>query len=136
MGILKKIFGICETKKPEDPGCWTVSGSRVEIDLKRAGELSAPGGAIRLEGKGLADRILVIRGENGLFYAYKNKCTHMGRRIDPISGSRDIRCCSVMGSRFGITGEVLSGPAKGTLKRFEVIIEDNKLYINTFTLAG
>ena len=129
MGILKKIFGICETKKPEDPGCWIVSGGRVEIDLKRAGELSERGGAIRLEGKGLADRILVIRGENGLFYAYKNKCTHMGRRIDPVSGSQYIRCCSVMGSRFGITGEVVSGPAKGALKYFKVKIEDNKLNI-------
>ena len=130
MGILKKIFGICETKKPEDPGCWIISGGLVEIDLKRAGELSARGGAIRLEGKGLVDRILVIRGENGLFYAYKNKCTHMGRRIDPVSGSQYIRCCSVMGSRFGTTGEVISGPAKGALKIFEVKIEDNKLNID------
>jgi nitrite reductase/ring-hydroxylating ferredoxin subunit len=129
MGILKKIFGICETKKPEDPGCWIISGGRVEIDLKRAGELSRQGGAIRLEGKSLADRILVIRGDNGLFYAYKNKCTHMGRRIDPVSGSQYVRCCSVMGSSFGVTGEVVSGPAKGALKYFKVKIEDNKLNI-------
>ena len=129
MGILKKIFGICETRKPEDPGCWIISGGRVEIDLKRAGELSRQGGAIKLEGKGLADRILVIGGGNGLFYAYKNKCTHMGRRIDPVFGSQDMRCCSVMGSRFGITGEVLSGPANGALKIFEVKIENNKLNI-------
>lgn len=129
MGILKKIFGICETKKPKDSGCWIISGGRVEIDLKRAGELSERGGAIRLEGKGLADRILVIRGENGLLYAYKNKCTHMGRRIDPVSGSQYIRCCSVMGARFGITGEALSGPANGALKIFEVKIENNKLNI-------
>ena len=71
----------------------------------------------------------MIRGNNGLFYAYKNKCTHMGRRIDPVSGSQDVRCCSVMGSRFGITGEVLSGPGNGALKIFEVKIENNKLNI-------
>jgi nitrite reductase/ring-hydroxylating ferredoxin subunit len=130
MGIFKKILGICKTRKPEDAGCWIISGGRVEIDIKRAGELSERGGAIRLEGKGLVDRILVIRGENGLFYAYKNKCTHMGRRIDPVSGSQYIRCCSVMGSRFGTTGEVISGPAKGALKIFEVKIEDNKLNID------
>ena len=129
MGIFNKIFGICETRKPEDPGCWIISGGRVEIDLKRAGEFSERGGAIRLEGKDLEDKILVIRGENGLFYAYKNKCTHMGRRIDPVSGSQHIKCCSVMGSRFGFTGEVLSGPAKGALKYFKVKIEDNKLNI-------
>jgi len=132
MGILKKIFGICETKKPKDPGCWTFSDGRVEIDLNRAGELSMPYRSIRLEGKGLADRILVIRDDSGRFHAYSNKCTHMGRRIDPVPGSSDVRCCSVMGSRFGITGEVLSGPAKGALKIFEVKIEDNKLNIDMF----
>ncbi|RPH50239.1 MAG: Rieske (2Fe-2S) protein [Desulfobacteraceae bacterium] len=132
MDILKKIFGICETKRPEDSGCWIVSGGRVEIDLKRARELSNQGGAIRLEGKSLADRILVIRGDKGRFYAYKNKCTHMGRRIDPLPGSQDIRCCSVMGSRFGITGEVVSGPAKKALKIYEVTIENNKLHIDIF----
>jgi len=129
MGIFKKILGICETRKPEDPGCWVVSSGRIEIDLKRAGELSKRGGAIRLEGKGLVDRILVIRGENGLFFACKNKCTHMGRRIDPVSDSQDIRCCSVMGSRFSIKGEVLSGPAKKAIKTYEVKIEDNRLNI-------
>ena len=130
MGIFKKILGICETRKPEDPGCWIVSSGRVEIDLKRAGELSKRGGAIRLEGKGLADRMLVIRDDTGRFHAYINKCTHMGRRIDPVPGSSDLRCCSVMGSRFGITGEVLSGPAKGDLKIFEVKIDNNKLNID------
>jgi hypothetical protein len=50
MGILKKIFGICETKKPKDPGCWAFSDGRVEIDLNRAGELSMPYRSIRLEG--------------------------------------------------------------------------------------
>ena len=129
MGIFKKIFGICETRKPEDPGCWIVSGGRVEIDLARAGELSGRGGAIRLEGKGLADRILVIRGENGLFFACKNTCTHMGRRIDPVSGSQEIRCCSVMGSKFGINGEVVSGPAKEALKIYEIKIEENRLNV-------
>ena len=130
MGIFKKIFGICETKKPKDPGCWTFSDGRVEIDLNRAGELSMPYRSIRLEGKGLAGRILVIRDDTGKFHAYNNRCTHMGRRIDPVSGSQHIRCCSVMGSRFGITGEVVDGPAKGALKNFEVKIEDNKLNID------
>jgi nitrite reductase/ring-hydroxylating ferredoxin subunit len=97
MSILKKIFGICETKKPEDPGCWIVYGGRVEIDLTRAGELSGRGGSIRLEGKGLADRILVIRDENGHFFACKNMCTHMGRRIDPVPGSPEVRCCKCHG---------------------------------------
>ena len=70
MSILKQILGICETKKPKDTGCWNIAGGRIEIDLKRAGELTRQGGAIRLEGKGLAGRILIIRDDTGRFHAY------------------------------------------------------------------
>jgi Rieske Fe-S protein len=44
----------------------------------------------------------------------------MGRRIDPVSGSSDVRCCSVMGSVFNAKGEIISGPAKENLKKFEI----------------
>jgi len=129
MGIFKKIFGICETKKPEDPGCWTFSDGRVEIDLNRVGELSKRDSAIRLEGKGLAGRILVIWDDTGKFHAYYNKCTHMGRRIDPVPGNSDLRCCSVMGSVFNTKGEIISGPAKKNLKQYETVTHDRRLSI-------
>ena len=131
MGILKKIFGICETKKPNDPDCWIFSGGRIEIDLNRAGDLSEQGGAIRLEGKGLTGRILVMQDDTGKFHAYSNKCPHMGRRIDPVPGSSDVHCCSVMGSVFNAKGEVISGPAKKNLKQYEIVIGGTILSINT-----
>ena len=131
MGILKKLFGICETKKPKDPGCWTFSDGTIEIDLNRAGELSVPYRSIRLEGKGLADRILVVRDDSGKFHAYNNKCTHMGRRIDPVPGSSDVRCCSVMGSVFNAKGEIVSGPAKENLKQYVTVTQDSILSILT-----
>jgi len=129
MGILKKIFGICETKKPKDPGCWTFSEGRVEIDLNRAGELSMPYRSIRLEGKGLDGRILIIRDDTGKFHAYRNKCTHMGRRIDPVPESSDLRCCSVMGSAFNVKGEIISGPAKNNLKQYETVTQGSILSV-------
>lgn len=131
MGILKKIFGICETKKPKDPGCWILSGGRIEIDLNRAGKLAEQGGAIRLEGKGLAGRILVIQDDTGKFHAYSNRCTHMGRRIDPVPGSSDVRCCSVMGSVFNVKGEIVSGPAKENLKQYMTVKQGSILSIIT-----
>ena len=97
MGILKRIFGICDTKPPKDPKCWWFEDGKAIVDLSRARELSAGGGAIRLEDRGLPKRILVHRGADGEFRAYENICTHMGRRIDPlvaqlatISAGRDI----------------------------------------------
>jgi nitrite reductase/ring-hydroxylating ferredoxin subunit len=129
MGVLKKIFGICETRKPNDPGCWTYSNGMVKIDLNRAGELSIPKSAIRIEGKGLADRILVIRDETGGFHAYKNRCTHMGRRIDPVPETSQVRCCSVMGSLFNEKGEIVSGPGKKNLVKYESFTDGSAMTV-------
>ena len=129
MGLLKRIFGICETKPPSDARCWRYSGGKVEIQLERAAELSNRGGAIRLEGRELPERVLILNGDDGNFHAFKNKCTHMGRRIDPVDGHGAVQCCSLSKSTFNYTGEMISGPAKGPLTSFKVESEDGKLII-------
>jgi hypothetical protein len=53
VSILKRIFGICETGKPEDTGAWKFSNGKVEIEWARVPELRKPCGAVRLEGRGL-----------------------------------------------------------------------------------
>lgn len=116
MGLLKMIFGICETKEPADQGCWKVEGGRVIVDLSRAPELANKGGALRIEGRGLKNRLLVFRDGKGKIHAFRNKCTHMGRRIDPLPGNDHFRCCSVSRSTFDAAGKVVSGPAKDSLK--------------------
>ncbi len=121
MGLFKQILGICNTKRPADENCWKFANGKIEIELKDAPELSKSGGAIRLEGKEIPGRILVFRGDDDNFHALENKCTHIGRRrIDPIIGSDTIKCCSVLGSTYKYSGEVISGPAKKSLKTFQV----------------
>ena len=120
MGLFKRIFGICETLKPKDPECWRVAGKNVEIDLARAPELGEGQGAIRLEGKGLLDRILVVHGSDGSYHAFRNRCTHMGRRLDPVEGESMLRCCSVSKSTFDYAGNLISGPAKDALQTLPV----------------
>ena len=62
MGIFHRIFGISET--PEAPGrAWKKTGKEVVVDLDKANELEKPGGSVRLEGKGLRDRILLFKGD-------------------------------------------------------------------------
>jgi len=129
MGLLAKIFGICETDLPKDEGCWEYLNGEVMIDLKKAAELSKPGGAIRMEGKGLPERLLVVHGMDKKFYSFRNKCTHMARRLDPVSGKMTIRCCSIFSSTFDYAGRVISGAAKKPLKTFKVKTDDNKLII-------
>jgi nitrite reductase/ring-hydroxylating ferredoxin subunit len=127
--ILQRLFGIPATKKPRDNSCWTYSDSKLVIDLKSTPELSEPGGAIRLEGHGLPDRILVIRGNDGAYHAFSNRCKHMGRRLDPVPGDRTVQCCSVGKATYAYDGSVLFGPAKEAVKTLAVEISNGKLVV-------
>jgi len=129
MGLLKKLLGICETSTPVNEDCWKYSNPNVEIALELAPELSEPGSAVRLEKKGLPERILLIKDHAGSFRAFKNRCTHMGRRIDPVRDSSNLKCCSLSGSLYDSEGNNLSGPAKKPLNPYSVRHEDNRLTV-------
>lgn len=127
--LFQKIFGICATKPPKDKGCWKVSEKSVEVLLDRAKELSSPFGAIRLEGKNLPVRLLLVRGQDDNFYAFKNQCRHMGRRLDPVPGTRTVQCCSIGKSTYDYTGQVMSGSANKDILIFKVTREKNRVII-------
>jgi nitrite reductase/ring-hydroxylating ferredoxin subunit len=131
MGIIKRLFGICKTKKPVNPDCWRHVNGRVEVDLGLAGELVLPGDAIRLEGGDLGgEKILVLIGQDGEYRVYKNRCTHAGhRRIDPLPGEPLLRCCSVSKSTFDYEGKVVSGPTQEPLTVLDSEVADGKLVI-------
>ncbi|NVM25453.1 MAG: Rieske 2Fe-2S domain-containing protein [Desulfobacterales bacterium] len=129
MGLFKRIFGICRTKPPRDAKCWKYSRGKVEIGWARAPELRKPCGAIRLEGWGLPERLLVIYGIDGQYHAFRNECTYTGRRIDPVAGTATLRCCGLSRSTFDYTGKVASGPAKEALKVFRVKTKQCKVII-------
>ena len=131
MGVLKRLFGICETLPPADAGCWTYAEGKIEIVLDLVPELSQPGGAIRLEGHRLPRRVLVLHGQDGKFHALPNRCTHLGhRRLDPVPGEETIRCCSISKSVFDYSGKNISGAARQPLTPFQVETEPGKLIIS------
>jgi nitrite reductase/ring-hydroxylating ferredoxin subunit len=129
MKFLKRIFGICETPLPADPACWTYADREIRLHLDRTPELDRPGGAVRLEDQGLPVRTLVVHGLDGTFHAFGNRCTHMGRRIDPLAGADRIECCSVSKSTFTYAGEPIGGAARKPLKVFPVTASGNELKI-------
>jgi nitrite reductase/ring-hydroxylating ferredoxin subunit len=130
MGFFTRILGICKTQPPLQADCWSFKDGKVHIDLSKAPELAASGGAIRLEGKALPVRVLVLRSENDRLRAFKNKCTHMGRRLDPLPDSSEIRCCSVSKSTFDENGKCVSGPVQEALTPFEVTVKADQLEID------
>lgn len=129
MKLLKRILGICETGQPSDEGAWTYADRQIRIRLDRMPELAHPGGAVRLEGGGLPRKILVVHGTDGRFHALANRCTHMGRRLDPLPGTDRIECCSVSRSTFSYTGEPVSGAAKDPVETFPTLTEGDGLTI-------
>lgn len=129
MKFIKRLFGKCETREPSDNGSWTYDNREIKIDLSKTPELADPGSAVRVEGKGMQERVLVVHGPDGKFHAFLNKCTHMGRRIDPLPGKEMIECCSVSKSTFTYSGDCVSGAARDSLPVFKVISKDNNLVI-------
>jgi nitrite reductase/ring-hydroxylating ferredoxin subunit len=127
--ILQRLFGICATKPPSDNGCWTFHDSEISVDLARVPELAKPNRAVRLEKRGVPGRFLLVHGNDGRYYAFKNRCTHAGRRLDPIPGTQRVQCCSIGRSTYDGSGKVLSGPAKDPLEVLPVRIENNRLMI-------
>ncbi|MDQ1336287.1 MAG: hypothetical protein QG552_3237 [Thermodesulfobacteriota bacterium] len=127
--IIQRLFGICATKQPADDGCWTIQGKNTVVDLDRVPELAEPNRAVRLEKKGVPDRLLLIHGGDGRYHAFKNRCTHGGRRLDSVPGTPQVQCCSIGRSTYDYSGKVLSGPAKGPLRVLPVHIENGSLVI-------
>jgi Rieske Fe-S protein len=118
--IFQRLFGLCATKEPSDPQCWTVKDGKVQIYINKAIELKNPGSAIRLEGKQLSDRLLVCHGTDDKYYSFVNKCKHMGRRMDPVPDTQTIQCCSIGKSTYDYSGKNISGSAKASLDTFPV----------------
>lgn len=121
MGIISKLLGICSTGQPANPDAWNYADGSATIDLHKMPELEKPGGAVRLEGKGLPQRVLVVHGADGNFHAFINKCAHVGkRRLDPIDDGKRVKCCSVGQSIYDLSGKRQSGSAKGDIKPLTV----------------
>lgn len=127
--IFQRLFGICATAKPSDDGCWAYENGSVTVDLARAPELAQTDGALRLEGKNLPVRVLVVRGDGDTWHAFKNRCAHVGRRLDPIPGTGQVQCCSVGKSTYDAHGNVLGGSAKKGIGTFPVAVEGGRLVI-------
>jgi hypothetical protein len=61
--FLQRLLGISATSQPGIDDCWNYADGKLTIDLNRASELKTPGSAIRIEGKNIPKRVLVVWGE-------------------------------------------------------------------------
>jgi nitrite reductase/ring-hydroxylating ferredoxin subunit len=129
MTIIRKIFGTCKTTSPNDDGSWQYSKGKIVIEWARVPELQQPGGAIRLEGRGLKEKIILIYGIDGQYHAFKNEYSRLGMPLDPVEGKAKIRCCGLFETIFDYSGNVMSGKGKESLKTYRVETRKCKLVI-------
>ncbi len=131
--IFQRIFGISATKSPQNEDCWTYSAGKITINLGQSPELSQKGGAIRLEGRNLPKKVLVIHGDDGNYHAFCNRCGHAGRRLDPVPDTQTVQCCSIGKATYNYDGKILSGPAKEPVSPYQTQVENGNLIV---TLSG
>lgn len=127
--VFQRLFGICATGMLADTESWSVGDNVITIELDRVPELANPGGAVRLEGKNLPERILVVHGEDGEYHAFLNKCVHGNRRLDPVPGTNTVQCCSIGKSTFDLNGNHLFGAVRENVDVFPVETENGKILI-------
>jgi nitrite reductase/ring-hydroxylating ferredoxin subunit len=127
--VFQRILGLCATPPPQDEDCWSYADGKLHIDLTKAPELDQPGSSLRFEGKGCPERVLVIYGDDCQFHAYRNKCEHGGRRIDPVPGEKKLMCCSISKTVYDYDGKIMAGPAKGPIISYPVDISEGRLTI-------
>ena len=120
MGLIRRLLGICDTRAPADDTCWEVRDGTIVVDLDKATELRQKGDAVRLEKHGLGrKRVLLVHNNDG-YNAYLNKCTHGGRRLDPLADGESLRCCSMGRTTYDTKGECVSGPGQKPLTKLDV----------------
>lgn len=94
--------------------------------------LAQPNGAIRVQGAGMDDAILVMTEGTG-FAALSSTCTHRGCTVDA-RGDRIV--CPCHGSTYDRRGMVLRGPAERALQRYRVHREGDVLLIDLRASEG
>lgn len=72
---------------------------------------------------------ILIHTEENEFYAYEQKCTHLSCAVYYKPGTLKIECPCHNGWFDVKTGAVLQGPPPRALKKLEVILEGDDIYV-------
>ncbi|MFP4529162.1 MAG: Rieske (2Fe-2S) protein, partial [Candidatus Kapaibacterium sp.] len=73
-----------------------------------------------------------VRAAQDKYVALENRCTHKGRRIDPLAGEDLVQCCSLGKSTFDLAGRRIEGSANDDIAIYPAELLDNRLKITLF----
>ena len=71
--------------------------------------------------------LLVNRGFGSQFYAMETRCTHRACVVEPFDVRQGAAVCRCHGSRYGLDGVRMSGPAPDDLTRYPATLEADEV---------
>ncbi len=86
-----------------------------------------PPGGVLIQRSEMEWPVFLRQYEEGSFIALLVRCTHHGCKPDPVG---DRLVCPCHGSEYGLTGEVLQGPAERPLTRYAVTVEGDDIIVS------
>jgi cytochrome b6-f complex iron-sulfur subunit len=100
----------------------------VRLSKAESSELLNGEGSLLVAAKGSDRKILVVHLKDGRLFAVNAICTHMGCTVGYKKETGRI-VCPCHGSRFGLDGSILKGPAKSPLSRYDVRTENGQVVV-------
>ncbi len=101
----------------------------ISLTEEESASLLASAGTPLVKPEGLKDKILVIHSRDGRLHAVSSICTHMGCDVLYDKNLGHIRC-PCHGSRYGLEGHNIKGPAKRPLKQYGVRNDQDRIVIS------
>lgn len=86
-----------------------------------------PSGRTTVKAKGVQDKLLLVRRDDGTYTALTLNCPHKNGPVNFKDGEG--LKCGWHGSRFDLEGRVQNGPAKQDLKRYAAEVSGEQLRI-------
>lgn len=125
--FFQRLLGIPATKLPINNDFWTIKEGTLIIDLEKIH--IKKGSAVRIEGKDLGKKILLVFGEDGKYHLLHNECSHGKRCLDPVPDEVRVQCCSLGKRSFNYKGEMVSEGEKEDILAFPIISENGMLEV-------
>ena len=91
----------------------------VALTSEEAAKVAQPGNTLRVVTPDGSTRIFLVRGKEGQLTALSMVCTHWGSDVN-FEEAKGHLVCPSHGSRFGLDGAVIEGPAGDPLDRYKV----------------
>ena len=113
------------------PGSFHSEGDRVTLYLSAVDALQEVGGAIKLtitDQEGLERKIIIMHTDADTYLAFADQCTHNGKELNYLHEDRKLACAG-LGSQFGLSGQVIRGPAVEAVYLYHLRIEGDGLVI-------